>query len=191
LCPEDKGGCGHWKHHSRFRSKSGVGPNSTKFATLCKDCELEEKHKRKNEDRALWIVTERTRYYARKYGLSFDFMFKEMNFQSLVPGMRAMMTPEASCTNCGHAFDSEPDIQFDHNSPPRHDNDYARIHARNITLRCASCNGGKSDTPYDDWLDQEEMRRLSNKANPYLAKLEMPDWSQANMFSNLPFQKKA
>jgi hypothetical protein len=101
-------------------------------------------------------------------------MWVDMNWRALVPVFRAMCTPEAFCLSCGHKFDHERDIQIEHRAPPRHIDDYARIHARNIGLACASCNRGKSIAPYEEWLDREEERRLSNQA----------DRSEADLFTH-------
>lgn len=175
LCSKEHGGCGYWKHHSRFRNWEDVRTHLTRFAVRCLDCETKERNERKNEDRPLWIVRERARRYARKYGVSFDFMWINMNWRSLVPMYRAMRTEEGLCTSCAHPFDSEPDVQFDHICPMRSDKDYARLHARNIAIRCSSCNRGKADKPYDEWLDQQEGARLSNEENPSAALMREPD----------------
>jgi hypothetical protein len=156
--------CGYWKHYSRFQRKAGKRSLS-RFSPDCRDCETKARNERKNEDRPLWIIKERARDHATKHGLAFEFMWINMNWRSLVPMARAMMTEEALCTSCGHGFDNERDIQLEHRSPPRYRGDLARVHARNIGLACASCNRGKSDAPYDDWLDQQEEARLSNEAD--------------------------
>lgn len=166
--PPERGGCGLWKHFSRFRSWTDYRnvSDSVTFSVFCRDCETKERNERKNEDRPLWILKQRTKAYATKYSVNFDFMWVNMNWQALIAFLRAMMTPEGLCTNCGHPFDNERDIQLDHNEPPRHDNDWARLHARNISIRCGSCNRGKSDTPYAQWLDDQELARLSNQEAP-------------------------
>jgi 5-methylcytosine-specific restriction endonuclease McrA len=87
-----------------------------------------------------------------------------MGYQSLVPIYRALCSDEGLCNSCGHKFDNERDIQIEHRSPPRGPKDYGRLHARNIGFYCASCNNGKKDMPYDEWLDKEEETRLSNEA---------------------------
>ena len=178
--------CGYWKHHSRFRSKSGKGSLSTKFASDCRDCETKHRNAEKNKDRALHIMKERARDHAAKHGVSFDFMWINMNWQSLVPIYRALLTDEASCTCCGHRFDHERDIQIEHNNPPRFAGDFARLHARNISFACASCNRTKSDAAYDEWLDRQEQARLSNEDNPSPSLVREPnpgplfDWRPPN-----------
>jgi hypothetical protein len=100
--------------------------------------------------------------HAKKHGMTFDFIWNVMLWRTLVPVLRTMMTAEALC-GCGHRFDHERDIQLDHNEPPRFSGDNARMHARNITLRCATCNNTKSNKTLAEWLDEQEEARLSNE----------------------------
>jgi 5-methylcytosine-specific restriction endonuclease McrA len=93
-------------------------------------------------------------------------MWTNMNYQSLVPFMRAMMTEEGRCQNCGHHFLNERDIHLEHREAPRFPKDFARLHARNIGLLCAACNGRKGHKPFTEWLDEQEEARQSNEANP-------------------------
>lgn len=190
-CPAEHGGCGYHKHFSRFRSKTGVKAKSSWFATLCKDCEQKQRNIEKNKDRPDWIIRQRARGYATKYGVSFDFMWTDMNWRALVPVFRAMTTPDGLCLSCGHGFDSEPDLQIDHIEPPRNEIniDTARLHARNLHLLCASCNKGKSDTPFAEWLDLMEERRKSN-AREALPLLVHPIAEQLTMPMNLPKLKR-
>jgi len=86
-----------------------------------------------------------------------------MNWSSLVPEMRALMTDEGRCRSCGHAFVNERDIQIEHREPPRLRGDWAREHARNLGIFCQSCNNTKGDKSYAEWLDEQEEARLSNE----------------------------
>lgn len=132
----------------------------------CKDCEQKQRNLKKNKDRALYIIKNRARHHGIKDNLGFDFMWVNMNWQSLVPIFRAMMTDEGLCTNCGHPFLNERDIQIEHREPPRFPKDLARIHARNIGLFCDACNKTKGNKPFSQWLDEQEQARLSNEVNP-------------------------
>jgi hypothetical protein len=76
-----------------------------------------------------------------------------------------MMTDEGICTSCGHPFLNERDIQLEHREPPRHAQDWARLHARNIGLACGSCNRTKSGKSYAAWLDEQEGARIANEAD--------------------------
>jgi len=161
LCPK----CGIWKYHGRFRSRKrptsiGVG---IEFNSLCRDCEQIERNERKNDDRARAIIERRAADHARKSGVAKSFFMVNMNYAALVPMLRVMMTPEGRCLCCGHPFLNERDIQIEHREPPRHPQDWARLHARNLGLACQSCNGTKGRKSYALWLDEQEEARLSNQ----------------------------
>lgn len=163
-----KGPCGHWKHYSRFRSwRDKRLRNSTvsvEFSPICRDCEQIERNEKKNADRPKAIIEQRAKAAAAKAGESFEFFWTEMNYRSFVPILRAMLTPEGLCHGCGHKFINERDIQIEHREPPRHRKDWALLHTRNLGLTCTSCNGSKARKPFIQWLDEEEAKRLSNRA---------------------------
>jgi hypothetical protein len=89
-----------------------------------------------------------------------------MGYRTLVADFRAKMSPEGLCNGCGHPFLNERDIQLEHREPPRHAQDWARLHAENISLACAACNRMKGHKTYVQWLDDRESARLSNEADP-------------------------
>jgi len=166
FCPK----CERWKHHSRFRSWSRAGESDRtrpriRFAGLCKDCEQIERNERKNADRPLALLRRRTSSHASRLGVPFDFLWINMNWRALVPILRALMSPEGLCLSCGHPFVNERDVQIEHREPPRGLDDWARQHARNLMLDCASCNGGKRDKPFSLWLDEQEEARLANEVH--------------------------
>jgi len=136
------------------------------FATDCKDCEQKIRNERKNADRPRAIIEQRARSAAQKAGASFEFFMVEMNYRSLVPILRALMTDEGLCLGCGHEFVNERDIQIEHCEPPQHPQDWARLHTRNVRLFCASCNNTKGKKSFSQWLDEQEECRLSNKRQP-------------------------
>lgn len=156
-CP----GCNQWKHHTRFRkerqNRHGTVPT---FRRLCRACEQHERTEIKNEDRARALIEGRAAHRARKSGVTKDFVMVELNYESLVSPMRAAMD-DGLCTNCGHPFLNERDIQLEHRAPPRAPSDWARLHARNVGLVCGSCNNSKGTKPYENWLDEQESVRLS------------------------------
>jgi hypothetical protein len=152
--------CGIWKHYSRFR-KSTVS-KKIYFSPCCRDCEQKERNEKKNADRPKSIIEQRARAAASKAGISFEFVWTQMNYRSLVPEMRAAMSDEGSCPSCGHKFLNERDIQIEHGDPPRFEKDWARIHRRNLRLVCGSCNRTKGSKPHAEWLDEQEGARLSN-----------------------------
>lgn len=154
-----------WKHFSRFHRKEGNG-SVARFDPDCRDCQTKERNELKNLDRPRTIIERRAKDRASKAGVAFKFMWVNMNYQALVPVYRAMLTVEGLCTSCGHEFDNERDVQIEHREPPRHQQDWARLHARNLGIACASCNGTKGKKSYTEWLDEQESARLSNQATP-------------------------
>jgi hypothetical protein len=159
--------CGLWKHHSRFRIV-GKTCNSTvsRFSPCCRDCEQKERNERKNADRPLAIIKSRAATAAHKAGQSTEFFMVQMNYRALIEPLRALMGAHAICQNCGHSFVNERDIQIDHIEPPRHETDWARLHARNLRFCCGSCNTAKGAKPFDLWLQDQEGARLSNLESP-------------------------
>lgn len=164
-CPGVGDSGGHWRHYSRFRTWKDNRHRSVsvQFRSLCRDCELIERNQKKNLDRPLAIIKGRAQTAAHKAGKTTEFFMVNMNYESLVPELRAMMTDEGKCKGCGHEFVNERDIQIDHILPPRHPLDWARLHARNLRTFCQSCNGTKSDKPFDVWLDEQEDARIANE----------------------------
>jgi 5-methylcytosine-specific restriction endonuclease McrA len=144
------------------------------FKTFCKDCEQIERNERKNADRPLELMKQRTTARARKLGVSFDFMWTNMNWSSLVPELRAAMTDGSRCQSCGHLFLNERDIQIEHREPPRFLQDWAREQAKNIALFCQSCNNTKGNKSYAVWLDEQEDARLANERTPTLRPKDEP-----------------
>jgi hypothetical protein len=164
FCPT----CQQWKHHSRFASRKRVakpiGLATVHFDPICRDCQQRERNERKNDDRPKAIIENRAAERASKAGVPKAFFMVNMNWNSLIPEFRAMMSGEGRCTSCGHPFLHERDIQLEHREPPRSPTDWARHHARNIGIFCASCNNPKRNKPYAQWLDEQEECRLSNEA---------------------------
>ena len=132
------------------------------FNATCKACEQRVANEQRNEDRPLAIIERRAAVHAQKAGVPFDFFWIEMNYRALVPVLRAMMGPEGRCMSCGHEFLNERDIQIEHRFPPRNRQDWARLHARNLWLLCASCNQVKGSKDPAPWLDEQEMVRIAN-----------------------------
>jgi hypothetical protein len=133
---------------------------------VCRDCEQKARNEKKNADRPLAIVRQRAAAAATKAGVPFQFMWVQMNYRGLVPYMRAAMSPEGVCLCCGHPFQNERDIQIEHIEPPRGEQDWDRLHARNLRLGCGSCNRTKGKKPFATWLDEQEGARLSNLQQP-------------------------
>lgn len=136
----------------------------------CRLCQQTKRVEAKHDDPALALLTRRADDVARKAGLKRQFVLNDLNYWALLPFLRAALSLDGLCPNCGHEFGSERDIHFDHVEPPRHRRDLARLHARNVTILCESCNKTKAAKSYADWLDDQEEARLS--ANAILADSE-------------------
>jgi hypothetical protein len=163
LCPT----CGQLQHYSRFARRLRQSPNRSvwEFDLECRACQQKARNIQKNTDRARAIIEGRASVRARELGVTREHLLVRMNWNSLVPILRALMTPEGRCVSCGHVFINERDIQIEHREPPRHDHDWARESARNIGFLCCSCNRAKSNKPFPFWLDEQEDARLSNEGH--------------------------
>ncbi len=164
------GPCGEYKPPSQFYGRKRETPNGTiwEFDSECKLCQQNKRVEQKYEDLARWIIEQRAESHAGRFSQTKEFMMAPwgMNYESLVAPLRGILEalngdPKPSLCACGHKFRSESDIQIEHRSPPHDDDDYARLHARNLGWGCTSCNSGKKDMEYDDWLDSEEQKRQS------------------------------
>jgi hypothetical protein len=188
--------CHEWKHHSRFRSfKTRHGRHNNmsavSFHARCRDCEQRLRNEKKNADRPKAIVEQRARSAAAKAGVSFEFAWTELNYRALVADMRAKLSPEGLCNGCGHKFLNERDIQIEHIEPPRSDQDWARLHARNLRLVCGSCNRTKGKKPFLDWLEDQEGARLSHLKLPKVEnQIAEEIWWQPSLFDLYGQQRK-
>jgi len=161
LCRE----CQLWLHFSRFRTfrdSRCSAKSEIRFASVCKACEQKERNEEKNTDRPKAIIEARAATRARELGVPKAFLLVNMNWNVLVPYLRAAMGG-ALCLDCGHAFVNERDVQIEHREPPRSDGDWAREHASNIALACGSCNRSKGSKTFASYLDDKEAARLSNE----------------------------
>lgn len=123
-----------------------------------------------NADRALVIVQQLAATAAHNAGVNAEFFMTEMNYRWLVPVMRELMS-DGQCLSCGHAFLGERDIQIEHIEPPRHKQDWARLHARNLGLFCGVCTTTRRGKPFEQWLreqwlkEQESTPRVGPRVN--------------------------
>ena len=121
-----------------------------------KNGESTHPNEQKNGDRPLAIIWGRAQAAAQKAGKITKFFWVQMNYCALVKYL------QAGTLNCGHAFINESDIHIDYVIPPRHDQDWEQLHARNLYLCCGSCHETRGDKSFRDWLDEQEAARLSN-----------------------------
>jgi 5-methylcytosine-specific restriction endonuclease McrA len=130
----------------------------------CRLCQQTKRVRAKHDDPVLALLLRRAGDVARRAGIKRQFVLEDLNYWSLLPFLRAALSADGLCPNCGHEFNEERDVQFDHVEPPRHRQDFARLHARNVTILCGSCNNTKAAKAYADWLDDQEEARLSANA---------------------------
>jgi hypothetical protein len=116
------------------------------------------RNEKNNQDRALALIKGFAETAARESGETAQFFMTQMIYRRLVPIMRALMGPKARCQACGHGFANELDIQIDHRYPPRHAQDWARLHAGNLWLICSSCHDNKGAKDFQVWLDDQWLR---------------------------------
>jgi hypothetical protein len=88
---------------------------------------------------------------ARAADVSVNFFWEDMNYKALVACFRG--TLESGCPGCGVAFRTEADVYLIHLVPPRHAQDWARLHARNVGLLCGACAQAVTTQTYGAWLD--------------------------------------
>jgi hypothetical protein len=104
------------------------------------------------------IVRQHAAAAAHKAGQSVDFFMTQMNYASLVVPLRAAMAEGSICLSCGCRFMNERDIQIEYREPPRHSQDWERLHVQNIFLLCASCGSTKRGKPFAEWLHERWLR---------------------------------
>jgi hypothetical protein len=104
-------------------------------------------------DQARAIIERRADVRARQLHVTKGFMLIDMNWRALIPVMRALLGPDGTCPDCGRGFRHDRDIAIDHLEPPRRYQDWAREHARNLSLVCCSCNSKKQRRSLGDYLD--------------------------------------
>ena len=159
--------CKEWKPHSHFCKRRRIRPEGTfwDFDADCRACQQIARNEKKNQDRSHSIIERRARQLAARCGVAFDFFWTNLGWKSLAVPYRALATnlDTAICQSCRHPFEHERDIQIEHISPPRHDQDWARHDARNIRFLCTNCNRAKSSKDHPTWLDEEEGARISNE----------------------------
>lgn len=165
-------------HYSKFCKRQRRTPDGAiwEYDEECKACQQIKRNEKKNEDRARALVERRAISRASKLGVPRKKLLDDMHYLDLVPYVRAMLTDEGVCVDCGHKFQGEPDIQFEHREPPREDPwpDWAREHAKNITLACGNCNLVKSDKPWAMYLDDSEEARLINERHQQSVRHPLP-----------------
>jgi len=105
-------------------------------------------------DRARAMIERRADVRARQLHTTKGYILRDLNWAALTPVLRALLTPEARCLDCGCPFVDATGITIDHLEPPRYFQDWAREHARNIAFVCRSCNAMKQRKTLAIWLEE-------------------------------------
>ncbi len=151
----------HW------RRKLTHGSVGQQYAAICKACEIYDRTEAKAQDparakverAAAELVTDINKHYKaigsdRRIGK--DYVMGQLHYEHLVEKTRFAMNDHRCLNSCGEPFkNNEEDIQLEHREPPRSPLDWARLDARNVDIKCKTCNMGKGDKPYSQWLDEQ------------------------------------
>lgn len=149
----------------------------------CIDPDLDKAARRFVESRASDVVR-RLRYCGVKVDRSF--VMVELNYDALVPEVRALIGPDGICAWCGKPFTEKHPVSFDHIEPPRWNGeiDWERLHASNIRPMHRGENGSKGEKPYatalrDNMQRWMAERKWANQAGrpgwPTLQAMQLPD----------------
>lgn len=96
--------------------------------------------------------------------ISFHFVLIELNHRALVPIMRALLSPDGRCLNCGRHRHETRQLHIEHRIPPLHTCDWPAQHARNLWIACAGCNLAKGRRDNDrDWLEREHRKWMIDR----------------------------
>jgi hypothetical protein len=137
------------------------------FDPDCKACQEHRRTVAKAIDPARALVERRAQSAAIEAGVTKEFFLDRLGYRALIPFVRLVhpltRPPEpGTCLDCEpahHLFRDENDLTFEHREPPRHAQDWARRHARNICVVDRSCNSKKRDKPYAQYLEDCESAR--------------------------------
>src|SRR6516164_5801335 len=86
------------------------------------------------------IIEQRAAEAAANAGVSREFFLTQMNYQSLIPDVFGMISPDGLCKGCGGKVLGEPDIYIVHILPPRSHFDWELLHEPNIYVSCGAYN---------------------------------------------------
>ena len=136
----------------------------------CKLAEQTIKDQGKEADPALAAITSRAKELARDLSkalgntVGYKFVLIELNWQGLVPILRALLGADGICLNCGRHRGSAREYHIEHRCPPEHLADWATQHARNLWLACAGCNMEKGRRDADrEWLEREQRKWMIDR----------------------------
>lgn len=104
---------------------------------------------------------EHARNLSRALGqtVSYQFVLVELNWDALIPIMRALLGPDGKCLNCRRHQGDPRRYHIEHRIPPQNVTDWAAHHARNLWIACGGCNCRKGRNDADRaWLEAEHRK---------------------------------
>jgi hypothetical protein len=153
------------EHWHRWTEKTSNG-SVARYAPVCQACEIHDRTEAKGQDPARAkveraaekVVGEVNKFY-RTIGseerISKDFVMRRLHYNHLIEPMRFALTSNHCWSSCGEPYKNERDIQLEHREPPRSPTDWERMDARNIDVKCGTCNNKKDNMPYAQWLHEQ------------------------------------
>lgn len=152
----------HWRRRLRETPHGSVW----EYETICKACEVHDRTEAKAQDparakieRAAAEVVTKVNNHFKTIGserrIGRDFVMTRLHYEHLIEPMRFAMDSHRCWASCGEPFKNERDIQLEHREPPRSPLDWERMDARNIDVKCGTCNNMKADKPYSQWLHEQ------------------------------------
>lgn len=162
--------------HQKWEELDAFDLKQNGTVPLYRDCQVarqELRDKRKADDPAYEAIRSRARDLAGKMTkalgrpISVDFVWFDLNYRSLVGPMRALIAPDGICQGCGRdheehrAYGNPADPRYwhiSHADPPQGYDDFPRMHAENIKLRCPGDNLSQGKTGQREWLPKNWQR---------------------------------
>ena len=152
-----------WKNHRVF-----VSGSVDEYRTPKSNCRLAEQTIRdhgKEADPARAAIEGRAKQFARElsnalgHSIGYRFVLVELNWQALIPIMRALLGPDGLCLNCGKHRATARELHIEHRLPPQKTTDWPAQHGRNLWIACGGCNGEKARSDADrPWLEREQRK---------------------------------
>lgn len=126
------------------------------------NCKLAEQTIRdhgRESDPAKTAIEGRAKKHARLIRAGYKWVLIELNWQALIPIMRALLGADGLCLNCGRHRPSATELHIEHRVPPEGPDDWPAQHARNLWIACEGCNLEKGPSESDrTWLEREQRK---------------------------------
>jgi 5-methylcytosine-specific restriction endonuclease McrA len=155
----------NWHSHQTADGSVGRIPKAN-----CRLAEQTIRDHGKEADPARHAIESRAKEYARDLSkalgrtISYTFVLVELNRRALIPIMRALLSPDGLCLNCGRHRHGARELHIEHRVPPLTLVDWPAQHARNLWIACAGCNVEKGRNEANrEWLEQEHRKWITDR----------------------------